>query len=115
MDFVVVAHWCVEPPRLRTRHLQTSFPFTAALCEIGGSFLIFHASGVVASGTTLNRSGLVLARCGPNQPHPPSAHVLAMKTERFAGHNEAREALVLAVAGVTAIMLIANLLLLILY
>jgi hypothetical protein len=34
---------------------------------------------------------------------------------RFAGHDEAREALVLAVAGVTAIALIANLLLLILY
>ena len=38
-----------------------------------------------------------------------------MKIERFAGHNEAREALVLAVAGVTAIMLITNLILLILY
>jgi len=38
-----------------------------------------------------------------------------MKTARFVGHHEAREALVLAVAGVTAIMLIANLLLMILY
>jgi hypothetical protein len=38
-----------------------------------------------------------------------------MKTERFAGHHEAREALVLAIAGVTAIVLIANLLLLILH
>jgi hypothetical protein len=38
-----------------------------------------------------------------------------MKIERFAGHDEARKALVLAVAGVTAIALIANLLLLILY
>jgi hypothetical protein len=38
-----------------------------------------------------------------------------MKIERFAGHHEAREALVLAVAGVTAIMLTAYLLLLILY
>ena len=38
-----------------------------------------------------------------------------MKAERFAGNQEAREALVLAVAGVTAIMLIANLILLILY
>jgi hypothetical protein len=38
-----------------------------------------------------------------------------MKIERFAGHQEAREALVFSVAGVTAIMLIANLLLLILY
>jgi hypothetical protein len=40
---------------------------------------------------------------------------LAMKTERFAGHHEAREALVLSIAGVTAIMLIANLIFLILY
>ena len=44
-----------------------------------------------------------------------SSGTLAMKIERFAGHNEAREALLLSVAGVTAIMLIANLLLLILY
>jgi hypothetical protein len=29
-----------------------------------------------------------------------------MKIERFAGHHEAREALMLSVAGVTAIMLI---------
>jgi hypothetical protein len=40
---------------------------------------------------------------------------LAIGTERLAGHHEAREALVLSVAGVTGIMLIANLLLLILY
>jgi hypothetical protein len=40
---------------------------------------------------------------------------LAVKTERFADHNEAREALVLSVASVTAIMLTAYLLLLILY
>ncbi len=38
-----------------------------------------------------------------------------MQIERFAGHREAREALVLSVAGVTTIMLIANLILLILY
>jgi hypothetical protein len=38
-----------------------------------------------------------------------------MKIERFVGHNEAREALVLSVASVTAIMLTAYLLLLILY
>ena len=38
-----------------------------------------------------------------------------MKIERFAGHHEAREALVLSVAGVTAIMLIESLILLILY
>ena len=34
-----------------------------------------------------------------------------MKIELFAGHREARQALVLSVAGVTAIMLIANLIL----
>jgi hypothetical protein len=38
-----------------------------------------------------------------------------MKIERIAGHNEAREALVLSVAGVTTIMLITSLLLLIFY
>jgi hypothetical protein len=38
-----------------------------------------------------------------------------MKIERFAGPNEAREALVLSVAGVTAIMLIESLILLVLY
>jgi hypothetical protein len=38
-----------------------------------------------------------------------------MKIERFADHQEAREALVLSVAGVTAIMLIESLILLILY
>jgi hypothetical protein len=39
----------------------------------------------------------------------------AMKAERFVGHHEAREALVLSVAEVTAIMLIASLLLRIFY
>jgi hypothetical protein len=38
-----------------------------------------------------------------------------MNIEKLARHHEAREALVLSVAGVTAIMLIANLLLLVLY
>jgi uncharacterized membrane protein YhdT len=38
-----------------------------------------------------------------------------MKTERLAAHHEAREALALSVASVTAIMLTAYLLLLILY
>ena len=38
-----------------------------------------------------------------------------MKAERFAGHHEARGALVLSVAGVTAIMLIESLVLLISY
>jgi hypothetical protein len=41
--------------------------------------------------------------------------ILAMKIERFAGHNEAREALMISVASVTAIMLTAYLILLILY
>ena len=40
---------------------------------------------------------------------------LVMKIERFAGQHEAREALLLAVAGVTAIMLATNLILMILY
>jgi hypothetical protein len=38
-----------------------------------------------------------------------------MNIERLAGHHERTEALVLSVAGVTAIMLIANLILMILY
>jgi len=38
-----------------------------------------------------------------------------MNTEKFEGHYEASEALALSVAGVTAIMLITNLILLILY
>ena len=38
-----------------------------------------------------------------------------MKIEQFAGHHEARDALVLSVASVTAIMLIESLILLILY
>ena len=45
----------------------------------------------------------------------PTNRTLAMKIERFAGHHEAREALVLSVACVTAIMLIESLILLILY
>ncbi len=50
----------------------------------------------------------------PRSRQPPD-RTLIMKIERFAGHREAREALVLSVAGVTTIMLIANLILLILY
>jgi hypothetical protein len=60
------------------------------------------------------------------QPLPPQPPVprsrqplfnerLAMKTERLADHHQAREALMLSVASVTAIMLTAYLLLLILY
>jgi hypothetical protein len=41
--------------------------------------------------------------------------ILAMKTERFVGHHEARGALMLSLAGVTAITLIGNLILMILY
>jgi hypothetical protein len=64
---------------------------------------------------------------GPTQPpFPTQPHVLGVtaaakwallvKIERFASHHhEVREALVLSVAGVTAIMLIESLILLILY
>jgi hypothetical protein len=98
MGFVVVAHWCVEPPRLRTQHLQKSILFAAILCEISGSFLV--------RGTTLEWSAFkAWLRIG----------LYLMKTERFVGHHEAREALVLSVASVMAIMLPAYLLLLILY
>jgi hypothetical protein len=38
-----------------------------------------------------------------------------MKTERFTGHHEARQALALSVAGVMAITLVATLILLILH
>ena len=38
-----------------------------------------------------------------------------MKIQPFAGQHEAKEALVLSVAGVTAVMLIQSLVLLILY
>jgi hypothetical protein len=63
---------------------------------------------------------------GPSHPPAPDPNAkvtaaanfywsLVMKIERFVGYNEAREALVLSVAGVTAIMLTAYLFLLILY
>jgi len=38
-----------------------------------------------------------------------------MKIERFAGHHEATQALLLAVVGVTTVMLVGNLILLSLY
>jgi len=38
-----------------------------------------------------------------------------MKIERFAGHNDATEALLLSIAGVAAIMLIESLISLIVY
>jgi hypothetical protein len=40
---------------------------------------------------------------------------VAMKPDRFAGHHEAMEALVLSVAGVMAVLVIASLILLILH
>jgi len=40
---------------------------------------------------------------------------VAMKRERFAGHHEAMEALVLSVAGVMAVLLIASLMLLLIH
>jgi hypothetical protein len=40
---------------------------------------------------------------------------VAMKPERFAGHHEAMEALVLSVAGVIAVLLIASLMLLLIH
>ena len=58
---------------------------------------------------------------GPPQPPSPyevtaaTNRALLMKIERFCYHHEARDALVLSVAGVTAIMLIESLILLILY
>ena len=45
----------------------------------------------------------------------PRNRAVVTNIERFAGHDEARQALVISVAGVTAIMLIANLVLLLLY
>ena len=41
----------------------------------------------------------------PRSREPPN-RTLAMKIELFAGHHEARDALLLSIAGVTAIMLI---------
>jgi hypothetical protein len=45
----------------------------------------------------------------------PPNRTLIINIERFAGHHEARQALVISVAGVTAIMLIANVILQLLY
>jgi len=94
----------------------------APLCEISGSFLIFTLARP-ASGTTLNDLRLAVGSVAPRTPCPPARcgvaaannFELVMKIERFAGHDDAREALLLSIAGVTAIMLIANLILLILY
>jgi hypothetical protein len=91
------------------------------LCEISEGFLIFAGR---ASGTTLNGLRFALGVVAPTTPIPqpmclgsrqPLNRILAMKTVRFVGHDAAREALVLSIAGVTAIMLIESLVLLILY
>ena len=75
-------------------------------------------------GTTSTRlyNSVWLRGLEPPSPHPlgvTAAKILSsefdMKIEQFAGHHEARDALVLSVAGVTAIMLIESLILLILY
>src|SRR5215472_13130341 len=101
--------------------LRASVRFAAALCEIGGSFLIFASR--CASGTTVNDLRLSLGSVAPDPPSPLTAPMLgvtaatkiAMKIARFTGHHEAREALVLSIAGVTAIMLIEGLVLVIWY
>ena len=78
------------------------------------------------SGTTLNGLRFSLGSVASTPPEPPSPcevtaakffyRTLKMKIEPLAGHHhEARDALVLSVAGVTAIMLIESLILLILY
>ena len=59
--------------------------------------------------------GLTLPPLSPRGHGSHQIRAMVMKIERFAGHHEAREALVLSVAGVTAIMLIESLSLLILY
>ena len=59
--------------------------------------------------------GLTPSPLSPERPQSHQIRALVMKIERFAGHHEARDALVLSVAGVTAIMLIESLILRILY
>ena len=51
----------------------------------------------------------------PDRGHGSHLMALAMKIERIADHHQAREALALSVAGVTAIVVIESLILLILY
>jgi len=141
MDFVVVAHWraAKRDPKVTHRGAQpqekpracrpqaastlgASVRFAAALCEISGSFLIFTLAPFT-SGTTLNGLRFSLGSVASTPPQPPSPYevtaatnrALLMKIERFCYHHEARDALVLSVAGVTAIMLIESLILLILY
>jgi hypothetical protein len=69
---------------------------------------VFAAMLILSAVSYWRRFGSVASNPVPPQPHcaevtesfNPAA---AMKTERFAGHHEASEALVLAIAGVTAI------------
>ena len=49
------------------------------------------------------------------QIEPPRVLIVTMKPDRFAGHHEAVEALVLSVAGVMAILVIASLMLFLLH
>ena len=60
-------------------------------------------------------SNLIRPSATPSGSRQPRSRTLAIKTERVVGHHEAREALMLSIAGVTAIMLATNLILLILY
>ena len=76
-----------------------------------GASVTLHPDKRCASGTALNGLRLALEVTAALNFY----RSLPMKAERFAGHHEAREALVLSVAGVTAIMLIANLILMIFY
>ena len=85
---------------------------------------MIFTSACRASGTTLNGLRLKIGSVASTPLSPPTPREVtaalnflsvAMKIERLAGHHEARDALVLSVAGVTAIMLIESLVLLILY
>jgi hypothetical protein len=104
--------------------LRASVRFAAALCEFSGSFLIFPSALCVGNHT--QRS--MFKDLAPWPPHSLSSQLqrgrgqplifnrsLAMKTERLVGHHEARDALVLSIAGVTAVILIESLVLLIGY
>jgi hypothetical protein len=63
--------------------------------------------------SNLSLSSLVSGVRAANN-HGGRSGCLIMKIERFAGQREARQAVLLSIAGVTAIMLIANLFLTIL-
>jgi hypothetical protein len=120
MDFVVVvAHWCV--PNVAHPSTYKGPSYLRQLCvKSTEAFWYLPAK----SGTTLNGLRLALGVVAPTTPisqpmclgsRQPLNRILAMKTVRFVGHDAAREALVLSIAGVTAIMLIESLVLLILF